>query len=74
MLEHRVDSTPLWATRAAVRQSKELAVQRGDTEHAEFWVTIRFGGTGFGTRELRSAEVHSLAEQCRLALDSLPDF
>ena len=27
-----------WATRVTVRQSKELAVQRGDTEHAEFWV------------------------------------
>ena len=31
-----------WATRVTVRQSKELAVQRGDTEHAEFWV--RAGG------------------------------
>ena len=31
-----------WATRVTVRQSKELAVQRGDNEHAEFWA--RAGG------------------------------
>jgi hypothetical protein len=40
-----------WATRVTVRQSKELAVQRGDTEHAEFWV--RAGGR-YGWQSMRS--------------------